>query len=81
MALYNQEITRGGGRDYYRLRMCVRLYIEQAQRSKNFWTQIEITERGAVTKGKEQNSFTKRKTVECFQWQANGSGSKKKSVL
>ena len=35
MALYNQEILRGGGqRDYHRLRMCVKLHIEQAQRSK-----------------------------------------------
>ena len=36
----------------------------------------KITERVAVTKGKGQNSFTKRKTGECFQWKANGSCSK-----
>ena len=30
----------------------------------------------AVTKGKGQNSFTKRKTGECFEWKANGSCSK-----
>ena len=30
----------------------------------------------AVTKGKGQNSFTKRKAGECFQWKANGSCSK-----
>ena len=53
MALYKQEIMRGGGkRDYHRLRMCVKLYIEQAQKSKNFRVQNEITERGAVTKGR-----------------------------
>ena len=35
MALFNQEILRGGGkRDYHRLRMCVKLHIEQAQRTK-----------------------------------------------
>ena len=63
MALYNQEIIRGGGqRDKNRVTMCKRSYIEQAQRSKNFRIQNEITERGAVTEGKEQNSFTKRKT-------------------
>ena len=47
MALYKQEILREGGkRDYHRVRMCVKLYIEQAQRSKNFRIQNEITERG-----------------------------------
>ena len=77
MALYNQEILRGGGQqDYHRLKLCVKLHIEQAQRSKNFRIQSEITERVAVTQGKGQNSFTKRKTRECFQWKANGSCSK-----
>ena len=77
MTLYNLEILRGGGqRDYHRLRKCVKLHIEQAQRSKNFRIQSEITERVAVTKGKGQNSFTTRKTGECFQWKANGSCSK-----
>ena len=34
MALCNQEILREGGkRDYHRLRMCVKLHIELAQRS------------------------------------------------
>ena len=80
MAPHNQEISRGGGeRDYHRLRMCVRLHIEQAQRSKNLRIQNEITERGAVTKGKGQNSFTKRKTRECFQWKTDGSCSKGQS--
>ena len=75
MALSNQEILRGERqRDYHRLRLCVKLHIEQ--RSKNFRMQSEITERVAVTKGKGQHSFTKRKTVECFQWKANGSCSK-----
>ena len=56
MSLYNQEIPRGGGkRDYQRLRMCVKLHVER------------FTERVAVTKAKGQNSFTKRKTGECFQ--------------
>ena len=37
MALYNQEILRGGGkRDYHRLRLCVKLHIEQAQKKSNF---------------------------------------------
>ena len=77
MALSNQEILREGGkRDYHRLRMCVKLHIEQTQRSNNFRIQSEITERVAVTKGKGQNSFTKRKTGECFQWKANESCSK-----
>ena len=35
--------------------MCVKLHIEQAQRSKNFRIQSEITEGVAVTKGKGQN--------------------------
>ena len=77
MALFSQGILRGGGkRDYHRLRMCVKLHIEQAQRSKKFRIQSEITERVAVTKGKGQNSFTERKTGECFQWKANWSCSK-----
>ena len=59
-------------RDYHTLRMCVKLHIEQAQRSKNFRTQSEITERAAVTEGKVQKSFTKRKTGECFHWKTNG---------
>ena len=50
LALYNQEILRGGGNiDYHRLRMCVKLQIEQAQRSNNFRIQNKITERGAET--------------------------------
>ena len=77
MALFNQEILRGGGtRDYHRLRMCVKLHIDQAQRSKKFRIQSEITERVAATEGKGQNSFIKRKTGECFQWKADGSCSK-----
>ena len=56
--------------------MCVKLNIEQAQRSEHFRIQSEITERAAVTEGKVQNAFTKRKTGECFQWKANGSCSK-----
>ena len=80
MALYNQEIIREGGeRDYHRLRMCVRVYVEQAQRSNKFRIQNEITERGAATKGEGQNSITKRKTRECFQWKTNGSCSKEDS--
>ena len=74
MALFNQEILRGGGqRDQHRLRMCVKLHIEQDQRCKHFRIQSEITKRVAVTEGKGQNSFTKRTTGECFQWEANGS--------
>ena len=57
--------------------MCLKLHIEQAPRSKKIRIQSEITERRvAVTKGKGQNSFTKRKTEECFMWKANGSCSK-----
>ena len=56
--------------------MCVKLHIEQARRSKRIRIQSEITERVAVTKGKGQNSFTKRETGECFQWKASGSCSK-----
>ena len=58
MPLYNQEILREGGkREDHRLRMCVKLYIEHAQRSKIFRIQNEITERGAVTKGRGQKLF------------------------
>ena len=64
---------------YHRLRKCVKLHIEQAQRSKNFRVQSEIPERAAVTKGKGQNSFTKWKTGGCFQWKATGSCSKSES--
>ena len=59
--------------------MCVKLHVEQGKRSKNFRIQNEIAERVAVAKGKEQNSVTKRKTGECFQWKANGSLSKRDS--
>ena len=63
MALFNQEILRRGGqRDYHRLRMCVKLHVGQTHRSKKIRIQSEISERVAVTKGKGQNSFTKRKT-------------------
>ena len=42
-ALHNQEILRGGGkRDYHRLRMCVIMHIEQAQRSKKFRIQPSL---------------------------------------
>ena len=58
LALYNQEILRGGGqRDYRRLRMCVKLLIEQAQRSENFGIQSEIAERAAVTERKGATFF------------------------
>ena len=76
MALYNQEILRGSGK---RLIMCVKLHVEQAQRSKNFRFQNEITERGAVIRGKGQNPSTKLKTGECFQWRVNGSCSRGES--
>ena len=83
IAQNNQEILRGGGKRNYhnRLRMCAKSYIEQALRSKHFRIHNEITERGAVTKGKGQNSFTKRKTGECFQWKANGSCSRENLVV
>ena len=46
----NQEtLRRGGKRDYHRLRMCVKLHVEQAQRSKKIRVESEITERVAVT--------------------------------
>ena len=77
MALFSQEILRRGGqRDYHRLRMRVKLHVGQTHRSKKFRIQSEISERVAVTEGKGQNSFTKRKTGWCFQWKANGSCSK-----
>ena len=80
MALYNQENLRGGRqRDYHRLRMCVKLHVEQTQRSKSFRIQNEITERGAVIKGKGQNPSTKRETRECYQWKSLGSCSKGES--
>ena len=37
----------------------------------------EITERGAVTKGKGQNSYTERQTGECFQRNTIGSCSRR----
>ena len=46
MALYNQEILRGGGQqDYRRLRLCVKLHIEQ----QKIRSQSEIAERVAET--------------------------------
>ena len=51
MALYNQETLRGGGEpDFYRLRMCVKLHIDQTVRNKNFKIQNEVVERGAVSR-------------------------------
>ena len=83
MALYNQEILRGGGkRDFHRLRLCVTLYIEQAQRSKNFRIQNEITERGAVTKGKGQNSFeVSARSRTPTSWTANAMKTRMKKVV
>ena len=52
-----QEILRGGGkRDCRRLRMCVKLHIEQAQRSNNFRIQSEITE----PCGRQESAFSGR---------------------
>ena len=51
----------------------MKLQNEQAQRSNIIRIQSEITARMAVNEGKGQNSFTRRKTGECFQWKANGS--------
>ena len=79
MAVIDSRNSKKGKRDYHRLTMCVSLHIEQIQRSKNSRMQNGITERGAVTKGKGQNRFTKRKTGECFQWKANGSCSRGES--
>ena len=47
-----------------------------SSKKKKIRIQSEITERVAVTKGKGRNSFTKRRTGECFQWKASGSCSK-----
>ena len=49
MAPYNLENMLGGQRDWHRPRMCVKLHIEQAQRSEYFRIQSEIAERVAVT--------------------------------
>ena len=50
----------------------MKLHFEQGQRSNYFRIQSETAERVAVTKGKGHNSFTKRKTGECFQWKSQG---------
>ena len=56
LALYNQEsIGNGGEPDYHRLRMCVKLHIDQTLRNKNVKIQNEIVEREAVTKGNKGN--------------------------
>ena len=70
MALHNQEILRGGGTRYYhRLTMCVKLHIEQAQRSKKIRIHSEITERAAYLKeegkipspcGRQESAFSGR---------------------
>ena len=47
MALYNQETLRGGGhRDHHRLRMCVKLHIEQLEgvRISGFKTKLQSVE-------------------------------------
>ena len=42
MALYNQEIIRGGGKpDYHRLRVCEKLHFGQTLRKKTFRIQNE----------------------------------------
>ena len=57
----------------------MKLHIEQTQRSKNFRIENEITERGAVIKGKGQNPSTKRKTGEYLQWRVTVSCSRGES--
>ena len=59
--------------------MCVKLHLEQTQRSKNYRIQSAITEHGAVIKGKGQNPSAKRETGECYQWKATASSSKRES--
>ena len=82
MAHNNQKNQRGGGQRYdHRLRICVKLHIEQTQRSKNFRIQNEIKERGAVIKGKGQNPCTKRKTGERYHRKATGCCSEGESCI
>ena len=61
-----------------------RVEEQRAQKENRFFrgSQIahliyEITERGAVTKGKGQNSYVERKTGECFQRKTIGSCSRR----
>ena len=52
LALYDQDtVLKGGQPNYQRLKMCVKLFIDQTLRNKNFKIQDEMVERGAVTKG------------------------------
>ena len=64
LPLYNQEILRGGRQqDYHRLRMCVKLHVEQAQRSKN----VQDSERDfyiRVPRGTEKHQRKKWRTHE-----------------
>ena len=63
----NQEILRGGGkRNYHILRMCVKLHIERAQRSKKFRIQSKITERVAITKERDKIPSPSRRQESAF---------------
>ena len=51
LSLYNQDSIRSGGkRDYHRLRMCVKLHIDQTLRNKNFRIQNKIRKQRQVIK-------------------------------
>ena len=56
--------------------VCEIAFWTSSQKIENLRIQSQIAERVAATEGKGQNSFTKRKTGECFKCKANGSCSK-----
>ena len=65
MTLFNQEILRGDGqKDYHRLRLSVKLIIEEAKRRKTTTTKSEITERGVVIQKKKDKILLPNGTQE-----------------
>ena len=64
LSLYNQDLIRRGGEpDYNRLRLCVKLHIDDTLRNKNFKIQNEMVERGVTSKShKEEKNFGGRKS-------------------
>ena len=56
-----------------RLKMSVKLHIDQMMRTRNARVQNEVVERGAVTKSQKGRKTTLRgKWEKCLQWKALG---------
>ena len=78
LELYNMEIhQKKAGPDYHRLKTMVKRSLEQNLRMKNFEARNGNFETSAVVKNQRAKRREERSLGDCWQWKANGQGSKR----